>query len=113
MQEQSHATPTTDAAAQKTKVLVETADIRIVEHTFQPGDTNPWHYHSAVSDRFYCLSGLIGVATRQPAKKLVLQPGESCEIPARTVHHAHNAGDGISRYLLIQALGKFDFVKVD
>ncbi|MGH7120144.1 MAG: cupin domain-containing protein [Acetobacteraceae bacterium] len=113
MHEQRHAEATADPAARKTDVVVETADIRIVEHTFEPGDTNPWHYHSEVSDRFYCLAGLIGVETRQPAERRVLQPGESCEIPARAVHHAYNAGIGTSRYLLIQALGKFDFVKVD
>jgi quercetin dioxygenase-like cupin family protein len=93
------------------KVLVETADVRVVEDTLQPGDGNHWHYHSQVSDRVYCLEGLIGVNIQQPPKHLVLRPGESHEIPPKTVHYVSNAADGASRYLLIQALGKYDFVK--
>jgi quercetin dioxygenase-like cupin family protein len=53
------------------------------------------------------------VNIQQPSKTLVLRPGESCEVPRKTVHYVGNAGDGTSRYLLIQALGKYDFIKTD
>ncbi|HKX09383.1 MAG TPA: cupin domain-containing protein [Stellaceae bacterium] len=95
------------------KVVVQTADVRIVEYTLEPGDGNPWHYHSQVSDRVYCLEGLIGVNIQEPSKRLELRPGESYEISPKTVHYVSNAGDGTSRYLLIQALGKYDFVTTD
>ena len=95
----------------RAKVLVETADVRVVEYTLEPGDGNPWHYHSQVSDRVYCLEGLIGVNIQKPSTHLVLRPGESHEISPKTVHYVSNAADGTSRYLLIQALGKYDFVK--
>lgn len=95
------------------KLVVQTATVRIVEYTLPPGGGNPWHYHSEVSDRVYCLEGLIGVNIRQPAESLVLRPGQSHEIPPKTVHYVSNAGDGTSRYLLVQALGEYDFVKVD
>ena len=93
--------------------IAQTAEVRIVEYTLEPGDGNPWHYHSDVSDRVYCLDGLIGVNLRQASERLVLRPGESYEIKPRTVHYVSNAGDGTSRYLLIQALGKYDFVTTD
>lgn len=93
------------------KVVVQTPDVRIVEYTLEPGDGNPWHYHSEVSDRVYCLEGLIGVNIQEPSKRLELRPGESYEIPRKTVHHVSNAAEGASRYLLIQALGKYDFVE--
>ena len=110
MPEQRH----TAAAVPRTpKVVVQTADVRVVEYTLQPGDSHPWHYHSQVSDRLYCLEGLIGVDTRTPSKRLVLRPGESCETPPKTVHHVSNAGDGASRYLLVQALGKYDYIRAD
>ena len=95
------------------KLVVQTADVRIVEYTLKPGDRHPWHYHSEVTDRVYCLEGLIGVETRQPAKKTVLRPGESCETPPRTVHHVSNEGDGTGRYLLVQALGTYDYIRAD
>lgn len=93
------------------KVVVQTADVRVVEYTMQPGDSHPWHYHTQVTDRVYCLEGLIGVDTQTPAKKIVLRPGDSCETPPQTVHHVSNAGNGVGRYLLVQALGKYDYIK--
>lgn len=95
------------------KMVLQTPDVRIIEYTLEPGDGNPWHYHSEVSDRVYCLEGLIGVSLRQPAKTLELRPGESYEISPKTVHYVSNAGDGTSRYLLVQAQGKYDFVTTD
>ena len=111
MQERPNAPAEVTQAAHRAKVLVQTADVRIVEYTLKPGDGNPWHYHSQVSDRVYCLEGLIGVSLRQPPQRLVLRPGESHEVPPGTVHYVSNAGDGTSRYLLVQALGRYDFVR--
>lgn len=113
MQEQRPNAASSVEAPRKPKVLVQTADVRIVEYTMKPGDRHPWHYHSAVSDRVYCLEGLIGVDWREPAQRTVLRPGESCETPPSTIHHVSNAGDGTSRYLLVQALGTYDYIRTD
>ena len=93
------------------KVIAQTADVRIVEYTLNPGDRHPWHRHSEVTDRIYCLEGLIGVETRQPDRQFRLQPGEQCEVPGGTVHHVSNPGEKTGRYLLVQALGKYDYIK--
>lgn len=105
----------TDAAARlrHANVVVKTGNVRIVEYVLRPGSDHTWHYHSQVTDRFYCLEGLIGVETRDPPRKLVLRPGEQAMVPPNVVHHASNAGDGTSRYLLVQALGTYDYNKVD
>jgi quercetin dioxygenase-like cupin family protein len=66
-----------------------------------------------VSDRIYCLEGLIGVDVQTPSQRIVLQPGENCEVPPKAVHHVSNARDGTSRYLLVQALGKYDYIRTD
>lgn len=50
---------------------------------------------------------------RTPFKETVLRLGESHEVPSNTVHRVGNDGAGISRYLLLQALGKYDFIKVE
>ena len=106
-----------DAAAtevrKNAKLVVQTGDVRIVEYSLGRGDRHPWHFHSEVTDRIYCLEGRIGVDIREPASRRELRPGESCEVPPRTVHHVSNAGDGSSRYLLVQALGKYDYNKVE
>ncbi len=113
MAEQRQAATATPAVTGHTKVVVQTPDVRVVEYTLKPGDSHPWHYHSEVSDRVYCLEGLVAMDTKEPPKTLVLRPGESCETPPRTVHHVSNAGDGRSRYLLVQALGKYDYIKTE
>lgn len=113
MQEQRSVATAVPEAARNARVVVQTADVRIVEYALKPGDSHPWHYHSEVSDRIYCLEGLIGVDTQQPSRRFVLRPGESCEVSPKTVHHVSNAGDSASRYLLIQALGKYDYIRVD
>ena len=112
-QEQRDAAPTASEVTRKPKMVVQTADVRVVEYALEPDERHPWHYHSQVSDRFYCLEGLIAVNTRTPPKQLVLRPGESCEVLPKTVHRVSNAGDGVSRYLLVQALGKYDYIRID
>jgi len=112
MQEQASATVAPETP-RSPKVIVQTSDVRIVEYTLPPGERHPWHHHSAVTDRIYCLEGLIGVDIRQPAQQFRLQPGESCEVPVGTVHHVSNQGAGAGRYLLIQALGKYDYIRAD
>jgi quercetin dioxygenase-like cupin family protein len=104
------------AEAERTRnarVVVQTADVRIVEYALSAGDSHPWHYHSEVTDRIYCLEGLIGVDIREPSQRMPLRPGESCEVPPRTVHHVSSLGDGTSRYLLVQAVGKYDYITAD
>ncbi len=113
VQEQRSAADAVTEAPRGAKVVIQTADVRIVEYTLQPGAGNPWHYHSQVSDRVYCLEGLIGINIQQPPKSLVLRPGESYEVSPKTVHYVNNAAGGTSRYLLVQALGKYDFIRAD
>ncbi len=68
MQEPRNAATADPEVKRNAKVVVQTADVRIVEYVLGPGDGHPWHYHSEVSDRVYCLAGLIGMDIQQPAK---------------------------------------------
>ena len=95
------------------KVIAQTPEVRIVEYTLNPGDSHPWHHHTQVTDRIYCLEGLIGVDTREPAQQFRLRPGESCEVPVGRIHHVSNPAVGTSRYLLVQALGKYDYIRAE
>lgn len=109
MPEERHAA----AAARHAKVVLQTADVRISEYTMAPGEAHPWHYHSEVSDRIYCLEGVVGIELRTPPEAHLLHPGEFYEVPPGTVHHVGNPGEATGRYLLVQARGKYDFIRVD
>jgi quercetin dioxygenase-like cupin family protein len=111
--EQQQAAPAASEVTRKPKVVVQTADVRVVEYAPEPGERHPWHYHSQVLDRFYCLEGLIGVELRSPAQEVLLHPGETCVVPSGIVHRVGNAASGVSRYLLVQGIGRYDFVTVD
>lgn len=113
MQEQQLAGKVVAGAQRQLKVIAQTSDVRIAEYTLDPGDSHPWHRHSEVTDRIYCLEGLIGVDTREPARQLRLKPGESCEVQVGTVHHVSNPGNSTGRYLLVQALGKYDYIRAE
>ena len=39
------------------EVVAETDDLRVSILTFAPGQEVPWHYHSRITDTFYCLEG--------------------------------------------------------
>jgi len=113
MEEQQAAGRVVSGKSRNLTTIAQTADVRIVEYTLNPGDRHPWHRHSEVTDRIYCLQGLIGVDTKEPDQQFRLQPGESCEVPVGTVHHVSNAGAAVGRYLLVQALGKYDYIRAD
>lgn len=113
MDEQRVAGRVVAGASRNLKVVAQTADVRIVEYTLNAGDSHPWHRHSNVTDRIYCLEGQIGVDMREPDRELRLQPGESCEVPVGTVHHVSNPGAGTGRYLLVQALGTYDYIRIE
>ena len=95
----------------KPQVIVQTPDVRVAEFVLAPGDGQPWHHHSAITDTFYGLEGLIGIEVREPAQRTVLRPGEKFSVPPNTVHRARNGHDAASRYLLIQGVGTYDFVQ--
>ena len=92
--------------------VLQTKDVRVVEYVLEPGALHPWHYHSEVSDTFYCLEGLISIETREPPASIVLRPGEKFIVSPRVIHHVENAGADRSRYLLLQGVGKYDFNQV-
>lgn len=99
------------STVEKPRIVLQTPEVRVVEYVLQPGDTHAWHRHSEVTDRFYCLAGVIEVALRDPTETRRLHPGETLTIPPGVVHCAGNAADGVSRYLLVQGIGRYDFVK--
>ncbi len=95
-----------------TTIIAETPDLRVLELTLGPGEEVPWHVHSQVDDRFYCLAGAIEVLTRKPDETQALEAGASCRVPHGRAHRVVNAApaDATSRFVLVQGPGKYDFV---
>jgi len=95
----------------KREVVAKTGELSVTLFTLAPGESVPWHLHSEICDDFFCLEGRIGVETRTPKAKHLLNPGERLRVPPRTAHLVINADSGTSRYLLVQGVGRYDFVR--
>jgi quercetin dioxygenase-like cupin family protein len=113
MDQQQRETTEPPAADGRARIVAQTPGLRVVEYVLQSGDALPWHHHTEVTDRFYCLEGLIDVELRTPAQQMLLHPGETCVVSPGIVHRSGNAAAGVSRYLLVQGVGRYDFVTVD
>ena len=95
------------------RVVAKGADVLVREYILDPGETVPWHRHTEVSDYYYCLEGLVVVETRVPQARHEIPAGQSASVTSPTVHQVSNPGGQRCRFLLIQGVGKYDFVKAD
>ena len=92
-------------------VVAKGADVLVREYALDPGEAIPWHRHSEVSDYYYGLEGVVRIETRDPPARHELGAGQFATVKPPTVHHVSNAGGQACRFLLVQGVGKYDFVK--
>ncbi len=97
---------------QEIKTVAETADLRVLEMTLAKGECIPWHYHSHITDTFYCLEGALQIETTKPGETFHVALGDSLTVRARRPHEVSNPGPGPCRVVLVQGVGSYDFVAV-
>lgn len=95
----------------KISVIAKGSDVLVREYLLAPGDSIPWHHHTQVSDHYYSLEGVVLIETRAPDARRELNPGESATVIPPTAHQVSNPSGNPCRFLLIQGVGKYDFVK--
>ncbi len=95
------------------QVVAKGTDVLVREYTLDPGEAIPWHRHSEVSDYYYGLAGMVVIETRDPAARHELGVGQFATVTPPTIHHVSNPGAQSCRFLLVQGVGKYDFVKAD
>ena len=93
-------------------VVARGTDVLVREYTLDPGEEVPWHRHSEVSDKYYGLEGMVVIETRDPAARQEIDVGQSATVTPPTVHRVLNPGARFCRFLLVQGVGKYDFLKV-
>ena len=80
--------------------------------TLAPGEVIPWHFHSAVTDWYFVLEGTLSIETRAPADRRELAVGGTYHIAPKTAHLISNRSEADTRFLLVQGVGPYDFLKV-
>jgi quercetin dioxygenase-like cupin family protein len=88
------------------------SDVQARLFTLAPGETIPWHFHSAVTDWYFVLEGALSIETRAPPDQRLLTVGASYHIPRKTAHLIANRSDTDTRFLLVQGVGPYDFLRV-
>jgi quercetin dioxygenase-like cupin family protein len=92
-------------------VVAKGADVLVREYTLDPGEAIPWHHHSEVEDAYYGLEGVVLDETRDPPARHEVRAGQSTKVTPPSAHHVSNPGRSPCRFLLIQGVGKYDFVR--
>ena len=87
-------------------------DVQTRLFTLAPGEVIPWHFHSAVTDWYFVLEGSLSIETRTPADSQLLTVGRMYSIAPKTAHLVANRSDTDTRFLLVQGVGRYDFVRV-
>lgn len=91
------------------EIVAETAELRMVVLTLAQGQEVPWHWHSNVSDHFFCMRGPMVVETRAPREIFELNAGDTCVVPAKRAHRVMGKNEGPCKFALLQGVGVYDF----
>jgi quercetin dioxygenase-like cupin family protein len=104
-----------DFAVSSRKMIAEGADVQVKEFLLLPGEEVPWHHHTAVFDVFYCLGGSLtvermNVFSGERLPDLMLRAGDSAKVEPGTAHRPFNATPSQCRFLIVQGIGRYDFM---
>jgi quercetin dioxygenase-like cupin family protein len=87
--------------------VVVGTDVQARIFTLAPGEFIPWHRHS----EYFVLRGTLSISTRDPNDERMLEMGGRYKITAETSHLIANRGETDCLFLLLQGVGKYDFIK--
>lgn len=96
----------------KEEIIIQTEDVKIRILELQPYEIGPFHFHTEITDYMFGISGEIIVSMKNPTQKIFLKPGFQCKIDPERVHRvSNNLKSETSKYLLVQGVGTYDFIK--
>jgi len=81
--------------------LLARADLSVIKERIPPGLGEVSHFHERARQLFYVLSGRLAIEL--PEGVMELQPGDSLEVPPRTVHRVHNPFAEEATFLVISS----------
>jgi quercetin dioxygenase-like cupin family protein len=93
--------------------LAEVADLRVRQLCLAAGQYVPWHYHSNITDTFFCMKGPMSVKTREPEFEFILTAGETVAIPPGRPHYAAGVDLQACQFMIVQGVGTYDYVPLD
>ena len=101
-----------DYTVEERTLVAGTDELTVKTFTLAEGQEVPWHYHSEITDTFFCLEGTLSVETRAPSAHHLMAVGESCAVPPKTAHRVTGRDGGRCRFVIVQGVGTYDYVPV-
>jgi quercetin dioxygenase-like cupin family protein len=93
--------------------LAEAPGLRVRQLSLAAGQCVPWHYHSKITDTFFCMKGPMCVKTRDPDAEFILEAGETIAIPPGRPHYAAGYEHQACQFMIVQGVGTYDYVPID
>ena len=87
------------------------SDMQARLFTLAPRDKIPWHCHSECADHYFVLEGTLTILTRKLKREKTVRVGNSYRIAPGTPHLISNRSAADCRFLLLQGIGKCDWIK--
>jgi quercetin dioxygenase-like cupin family protein len=94
------------------QLIAEAPGLRMQILTLGPGQEVPWHWHSEVTDTFWCMEGPMVIETRAPSTVTELQPGQMHAVPPKRAHRVTGKDGGRAKFAILQGVGTYDFMPV-
>lgn len=102
----------TNYAVKSIEMVADDGKLRARLYVLAVGDIIPWHFHSEVTDWYFCLGGTLRIELRAPDADERITAGGCHSISPGTAHRISNGGDGDCRFLLLQGVGAYDFNRI-
>jgi quercetin dioxygenase-like cupin family protein len=103
--------PKANYSVKNIEVVAKGVDVQARIFTLAPGEVIPWHRHSESTDHYFVLRGTLTINMRKPDDVQILEIGGRYKIMPGTAHFISNRGATDCLFLLIQGVGKYDFIK--
>ena len=113
MEKPPAAAQTPNYSVKSIETIMKGSDVQARVFTLAPGDTIPWHFHRASADHYFVLEGLLTIMTRHPEEARTIEAGSDFRILPGTAHLITNRSAVDCRFLLLQGVGQYDWVKAD
>ena len=91
------------------EIVAAVPELRMVTITLGKGHEVPWHWHTNISDRFFCMQGPMVIETRAPREVVTLRPGETYVVPPKRAHRVTGENNGPCKFSVLQGGGVYDY----
>ena len=99
-----------DYPAKRRVTLAEAPGLRVRLLTLLKGQIVPWHYHSNITDTFFCMRGPMRILTRSPDASHTLSNGDTLAVAPGTAHFVEAGSEAGCQFMIIQGVGEYDYV---